>query len=297
MGRKKDEFKTGSGKRKSMKGTVKGKWQNQPKLEKMRPGQARKVHQGANTAPSSDDEDIAGVPKLAKNAFLPMIEPDAPQPLNVPKTGSQLRREKRLKMMQKRKEKRLTEPAVVAPKDEDEEKEEKLDLPKQKPGENKYAYFARLDKAVVAKLQVSNQKVTTPKMRAKKLAIRVAKKEKGSKRRFENNKDATDGLYAAGERTAHGDVAERPPVLSQAALRSRTKLKKRKVARTESSSIASKGFLSGEARNPAIPKVTSLRQPVKNNAGGASDLADYANKVREAYAAMKKQRLDSRERK
>merc|ERR1712039_51291 len=126
------------------------------------------------------------------------------------------------------------------------------------------------------------------------MGVRNKKKESKATKREDKKQDASDGLFVAGERADFGDIAERPPLLSQDALRSRTKLKKpQKLVQSEPSRLPSRGLLAGAARNAAVPEVTSLRQPVKNKLGGTADLADYANKVREAYAAIKRQRLDS----
>merc|ERR1712039_152381 len=97
------------------------------------------------------------------------------------------------------------------------------------------------------------------------MGVRNKKKESKATKREDKKQDASDGLFVAGERADFGDIAERPPLLSQAALRSRSKLKKpQKLVQSEPSRIPSRSFLAPGAVNAAVPKVASLRAPVKN---------------------------------
>lgn len=280
-GKKGKEDKGFGGKKKSLKGSYKGKWQFQEVLKKRKAGQARLAHEGANAVPKEDDESVVRVPSLTTAHFLPTVESDAPQPLDWGKTNSQLRKEKRQEKTQKRKE--ATARAVekgdkaasnTAAEQEKADEPAKIDLPKQRPGESKYAYFARLDKATVERLRMTSRKVPSEPMRAKKRKKRQDKKEEKTKKKEDFRVDDSDGLFVAGQRADFGDTAERPPQLSNAALKSRSKLKR-------------------GGKVVVFPEKSGASSHAKDATGAARDLADYAAKVRAAYANMKKQRLEA----
>lgn len=244
------------------------------------------VAEGAN-APPKDDEDIVGIPKMVGAPCLPM---DIGQPVSVqlhegalgPRgtgdadklSGRQQRREKKKKAKEVS---AATGGAKAGAKDKvgkDSAPKEaptiSQDLPKQRPGESARAYSARVDQSLRSKLQEASRKVPTAHHR-EKMRTRAADKRKRARDRKGKAK-AEAAEEAKAEKVEFGDVVERPPILSSAVMKSRSKLKKK----TEE---AAKVLVSG----------TGLIKEAQSNA--PADLADYAAKVREAYAAMKKQRL------
>merc|ERR1712232_1408623 len=94
-----------------------------------------------------------------------------------------------------------------------------------------------------------------------------AKKQAKEKKAAAKRIDADDGLGGRVERPVFGDVVQRPPILGDAAMKSRSRL-----------------------------------QSLKANAGKASakpsniaEIADYAASVKEAYAAIKRRRIEESE--
>lgn len=145
-------------------------------------------------------------------------------------------------------------------------------LPKQRPNESQRDYARRVDEWSRQQLQVTNSKMSTEHARARKRASRDAKKSKLVEVQQEMTTDAQDGLYRRAEKTAFGDVNLRPPILSSAAMKSRSKLK----AAKDAAGVGGKG--------------SSVGGPV----GKDTEIADYADKVREAYAVIKRRRLEGR---
>mmetsp|Transcript_89045 Transcript_89045/g.288385 ORF Transcript_89045/g.288385 Transcript_89045/m.288385 type:complete len:259 (-) Transcript_89045:192-968(-) len=136
-------------------------------------------------------------------------------------------------------------------------------IPKQKPGESARAYAKRVEKILKERMQHARRKLSSDrkkeKMKSRTQALKAKLKEKKEQR---GNGGSREELQPQAEKPMFGDVVKRPPTLSAAAEKSREKLK--------SSAAAA--------------------------AGGrpAADLEAYADKVREAYAALKQRRLDAR---
>lgn len=226
------------------------------------------VNEGVN-APPLADEDVADIPSLVGGAFMP-IDPGggaaAGSVGSAPLSKRQARKAKQKakdraqeaggKANKRARERIVPEGATTS-----------QELPKQRPGESAKAYAARVDRHMEEQLRDARRKVTTERQREKKrnrvAAKRQAKKERGDEARA----DAADGLFKSAERAGFGEVVQRPPILSSAAMKSRSKLK---------AAAAKVGAGGGSTPKPSAP----------------SDLADYAAKVREAYAAIKKRRLE-----
>lgn len=130
---------------------------------------------------------------------------------------------------------------------------------KRLPGESDAAFNSRKRavlkkhrKTLNKKLVTTNQRDRRRKHAQEKKAKVVAKRQQQVHTEESRPKPAT-----------FGDVVQRPPILSSAAMKSRSKLK--------------------EMRSSAdsAPSASNL----------SSDLADYASKVRDAYAAIKKRRF------
>eukprot|EP00928_Gymnodinium_smaydae_P008579 TRINITY_DN1311_c0_g2_i2.p1 TRINITY_DN1311_c0_g2~~TRINITY_DN1311_c0_g2_i2.p1 ORF type:complete len:287 (+),score=69.53 TRINITY_DN1311_c0_g2_i2:92-952(+) len=145
--------------------------------------------------------------------------------------------------------------------------------PKQRPNETSREYSRRVDEWSRAQLRGVSKKMTTENSKQKKKEQRQAKKAKAAEKRSEGIADAQDGLFRAAKRAAFGDDADRPPILSDAAMKSRAKLKQRSL----------KG---DEGKGSEVPG--------RSNVDKVAELENYASKVREAYAAMKQRRQASR---
>jgi len=246
------------------------------------------VH-GKNNAPPRMDEDVIPDSALAsRRAFVP-IERGAPEVADTPKSAKQRRLEK----------KRVQAAALAAQgkplntrnkkrKGGGEDKEEaegaaqpqadaKLELPRQMPGESVRDYHARVNKSVKEHLQETRKKRSTERALEKKRAARVAKRERAraKKTQAKTNREKAAKKTDNSERAAHLDVVERPPILSDQALKSRSKLKSK--APTTTSLGSGVGLL-------------QQVQAEREGKAKGSEFADYAAKVREAYAEMKKQR-------
>lgn len=142
----------------------------------------------------------------------------------------------------------------------------KPSLPKQRPGESTAEYGRRVDAAARAQMQTVRKKMTTDNQRQKRKDREKAIKEK---KKPNARAGAADDENVAGElgkvdRPSFGDVVERPPVLGDASMKSRTKLK------------------------------SGLKTPSSGHGiSAASDLSDYAGKVQGAYEAMKQARREA----
>lgn len=126
----------------------------------------------------------------------------------------------------------------------------KEELPKQRPGESAKAYSARVDRSLQQHLQASRRKMTTDRQREKRKEREVAKKKKAATAKGQVPDRSQPN------RPRFGDVVQRPPILSSAAMKSRAKLK-------------------GDGADATKAH---------------TDMSDYAAKVREAYDAMRKKR-------
>eukprot|EP00418_Pyrodinium_bahamense_P043240 CAMPEP_0179197054 /NCGR_PEP_ID=MMETSP0796-20121207/97991_1 /TAXON_ID=73915 /ORGANISM="Pyrodinium bahamense, Strain pbaha01" /LENGTH=286 /DNA_ID=CAMNT_0020901471 /DNA_START=21 /DNA_END=881 /DNA_ORIENTATION=+ len=143
------------------------------------------------------------------------------------------------------------------------------DLPKQRPGESRWSYNRRLNAALKQHMEATRRKTVTEHRREKRRQRAADVKDRRAAKRA-SAKKATEESAELGrmERVEFGDVAERPPILGPAALKSRTKLKK-------ASSTGSVGDTGKGAPHAAAD----------------ADLEDYAQRVRDAYAEMKRRRL------
>merc|ERR1712151_225624 len=119
-----------------------------------------------------------------------------------------------------------------------------------RPGESARAYAARLNRATEQQMREARQKMNTEHHREKKRRRSQAKRRAAEEKRRARTREP-EGLS---ERVRFGDVAHRPPIMSSAALKSRSTLK----AQTKTSEGTKAG----------------------------NDLSGYAQKVREAYAAL-----------
>lgn len=133
-------------------------------------------------------------------------------------------------------------------------------LPTQKPGESAKDYNRRVDKAMREQLREARRKAPTDNQREKKRNRAEAKKKAREKKAAALRAEVDDGYKGRVERAAFGDVVKRPPILGDAAMKSRSKLK-------------------------------SLDASAGKASGGPSDIAAYAASVKEAYAAIKRRRL------
>lgn len=141
-----------------------------------------------------------------------------------------------------------------------------LAIPARRPGETSREYRLRVDKAAGAALLEANKKGATDRQREKKRKARADRKQKLREKKKQGGKVGK----SRGEKVVDfGNVVERPPILSSAAQKSRSKLK-------ELAERKGTGGVAAAARK----------------AETASEFADYAAKVREAYAGMKKKRLE-----
>mmetsp|Transcript_33 Transcript_33/g.90 ORF Transcript_33/g.90 Transcript_33/m.90 type:complete len:297 (-) Transcript_33:53-943(-) len=140
----------------------------------------------------------------------------------------------------------------------------KLELPKQRPGESPKEYSRRIDQALHEHNMKNNKKVTGARKREKRRERRKEERMKKAKK-----KGASDGRQGnrAGKGGQFGEVVERPPILSSAALKSRSKLK------------ASKAKAAAEKK--------------AKNASNSAELSKYASQVKQAYDAFKKKRAAS----
>lgn len=246
---------------------------------------------GKKNAPPRMDEDVIPDSALAsRRAFVP-IERGGPAIADVPKSAKQRRVEKKRalsakaaaqgKPMNTRNKKRKGEGE-----DKDEEGasaqpvDSKPELPRQMPGESVRDYHARVNKSVKEHLQETRKKRSTERQLEKKRAARVAKRERARAKKAQAKSKSEKGTKRVdkSERAAHLDVVERPPIMSDQVLKSRAKLKS-KAPKTFASTSTGSGL--------------GLLQQVQAEREGkakGNEFADYAAKVREAYAQMKKQR-------
>lgn len=263
------------------------------------PGEAGPV---GRDRPPGKDEDVIDVPEVRGGAsmFGPGLaeevlyaKPPKPSKAAV-EEGLSARAKRRLRAKEKRrvaaegggtgaagsgKKRRLPDGASA---DRQKQAPSAASLPKQRPGESARSYKRRVDAALASHLAASRRKMVTDHKREKRKQradIRKGKKahkrpgdeEEGEEEGEEEPPDATLGRT---ELPVFGDVVERPPILGAEAMKSRSKLKKEKEA-------ASGQKAAGTA-------------DTANRVQAASDLADYAARVREAYAEIKKRRLASK---
>jgi len=140
-------------------------------------------------------------------------------------------------------------------------------LPKQRPGESTGEYSRRVDAAARSQLQTVRKKMTTDNRRQKRRDREKAIKDK---KKTIAPVGVEDGNVASEpgrkDQPSFGEVVERPPVLGDASMKSRKKLK------------------------------SGLKTPSSGHGiSAASDLSDYANKVKGAYEAMKQARREAAE--
>jgi len=129
---------------------------------------------------------------------------------------------------------------------------------KRLPGESDAAFNSRKRAVLKKHRKTLNKKLVTTNQRDRRRKHAQEKKAKAVAKRQQVHTEESRPKPAT-----FGDVVQRPPILSSAAMKSRSKLKEMRSS-TESAPSASN--LSG-------------------------DLADYASKVRDAYAAIKKRRF------
>lgn len=227
----------------------------------------------ANAPPAADELDV---PRCAGRAFMP-IEPKAGgtgKVLNV--SARQARKEK---LQQKR---RLGDSSAL---DRKVKKRRKLDVddtadhvetaevrPSQKPGESDKAFAKRAGKDLADRAAQARKKMNTEQRREKNRLRAAEKKRKLKDKRKARTADNDHDKQLAGQKAKFGDIVERPPIMSASVLRSREKLKASEKAVVLS--LGGKSAAGGAAAN-----------------GAPKDLADYASRVQEAYAALKARRL------
>lgn len=137
-------------------------------------------------------------------------------------------------------------------------------MPKQNRGESARDYAKRVNEHLRIRLQEENKKLATTNSRDKKRKRAEARRKKAiAKAERKNGKVEDDGLFRKAERAAFGDVVQRPPVMSADAMKSQAKLK--------AGAAGDEGL---QGRPNGVPP----------------EMQDYAAKVREAYAALKKRR-------
>lgn len=140
-------------------------------------------------------------------------------------------------------------------------------LPKQRPGESTAEYGRRVDAAARAQMQSVRKKMTTDNQRQKRKDREKAIKEKKKPNASAGGDVAGDnvaGMLSKVDRPSFGEVVERPPILGDASMKSRTKLK------------------------------SGLKTPSTGHGiSAAADLSDYASKVQGAYEAMKQARREA----
>eukprot|EP00931_Biecheleriopsis_adriatica_P104868 TRINITY_DN79485_c0_g1_i1.p1 TRINITY_DN79485_c0_g1~~TRINITY_DN79485_c0_g1_i1.p1 ORF type:complete len:332 (-),score=80.31 TRINITY_DN79485_c0_g1_i1:99-1019(-) len=137
-------------------------------------------------------------------------------------------------------------------------------LPKQRPGESLHSYRARVDAAARQQLRPAQQKLLTEhkRNRRKEREQAVKEKKRTAAASAAARKAELDALSLGRvDKAKFGEVVQRPPILGDAAMKSRAKLKSGKAAKDQTSSLAA-----------------------------ANDLSDYADKVRAAYEAIKQKR-------
>ncbi|CAK0848275.1 unnamed protein product [Prorocentrum cordatum] len=130
-------------------------------------------------------------------------------------------------------------------------------LPKQRPGESARAYSARLGKAAEKQLKEARRKLNTDHHREKKRKRAQDKKKAAEEKR--RTRAGAGEQEESRQQARFGDIVHRPPIMSSAALKSRSSLK--------------------------------AQAKVPEGARSGGDLGAYADKVREAYAALRKRRL------
>jgi len=154
-------------------------------------------------------------------------------------------------------------PAVAAP---------ILKLPRMKPGETPRAYARRVDDATQEHLKQARQKVSTVNQLERRRKNRLTKRAKVAEKRAQASKAAG---YGQSDKAQFGDSVLRPPILSDAAMKSRRKLK----------DIAARAGVMGGAM-PGVAAQKSGKQSERS-----AEFSDYASRVREAYAKIKEKRI------
>jgi len=225
--------------------------------------------QDPRNAPPRADEDVMQDSDLASvRAFVP-VYPGPPGIDDRPMSAKERRTEKK-RVLAKAQEAKNLPPKKRRKGDDDDadaaaqNKEAKPELPRQKPGESLRDYCARVNMSVKEHLQESRKKMTSERALEKKKAGRVKKRDRTrAKKAKANAKHEGQGKPKSWkeERPDHLDQVERPPILSDQVLKSRQKLK---------------------AKLPQKAAETKKK--------GSEEFTDYAAKVREAYANMKKNR-------
>mmetsp|Transcript_50004 Transcript_50004/g.118966 ORF Transcript_50004/g.118966 Transcript_50004/m.118966 type:complete len:264 (+) Transcript_50004:59-850(+) len=138
-------------------------------------------------------------------------------------------------------------------------------LPRRESGESEKAFKKRLQQHLDRRQKEARARRRTDHKREKLRAQEKAKREARMKK-----KDAKQQQLGSAAKPAFGDVVERPPTISAQMLKSREKLKQSQEV--------------DQTRGPPIAKVT------KDKSRPHNEMSDYASKVRDAYAAMKKRR-------
>lgn len=236
-----------------------------------------KIKEGTN-APPVEDEDMADIPSMIGGAFMPVGDAaDAPGQiggkLKLTNKQEKIAKKRKLQEVQEegsKKRKQAPREASAGGTPGSSSSDPRQEMPKQKPGESAKAYAARVDAAAREQLREARRKVTTERQHERRRNHR-AKKKKATVDRAQQKKPDADGLFARGESAKFGEVVERPPILSSAAMKSRSKLK--------------------DLKTKAKPDAAGGGKTSPAKADMASELADYASKVKAAYAAMKAKRL------
>lgn len=280
-------------------------------------------HRCAN-APPRDDDDINGIPPMPSTAMLPVKPDDNGADVRSEdlRTGTGTRRDigisRKQAMVQEKKrkfdaqnsadEKELLRPdeprnidtledmegisaftivegpgEAMPSKGAGKKEEQKIELPSKKKNESMTTYMARLDKATENKLREASAPLTSERRRQKRREKKFTKRKEAAEKRKAREANSSRGGNKK-ERVHIGDVVERPPLLSEAALQSRTKLKT--FAKGHESTVPQKG----PALHELVNNGTS-RSGKSSSRIAQSEFAEYASKVKDAYDAMRRKRL------
>eukprot|EP00929_Paragymnodinium_shiwhaense_P065046 TRINITY_DN32649_c0_g1_i1.p2 TRINITY_DN32649_c0_g1~~TRINITY_DN32649_c0_g1_i1.p2 ORF type:complete len:292 (+),score=104.35 TRINITY_DN32649_c0_g1_i1:87-962(+) len=157
--------------------------------------------------------------------------------------------------------------------------------PKRQPGESATVFARRVDAWTETNLREVRKKSSTVNAKEKRKKAREAKKARVDKKKAVKTgveAEDNDGLFRKADKVAFGDVVNRPPILDQTAKKSRAKLD------------ALKAKVGGGKDGPGLAGIRSgehLKAPNKKLA----ELEAYASKVKDAYAAMKKKRKQTKD--
>jgi len=238
------------------------KYNYRPQDPFARPSQ-QDVNEGSNRPPR-DDDDVIDIPRMSVGAAMIPGASLGEDPQRHRERGGDTGRKSKGPKHKRRMASATVEEERTRNADKPRPLPEEVAAPKQRPGESARAFARRVDAWTEQRLKVTRSKASTEHMREKKRQRAQAKRAKAAEKR---NRVQTedDGLYKNAAKASFGDVVHRPPILSDAAMKSRSKLKK---GGTTPSGAGTSGASSS-----------------------ASELEAYAAKVREAYAAIKKRRL------